>query len=166
MTNLPVRRLFLSVFLCAAPSLSAQSTPSAARSALADTLAREVVAHSPSISEMMQRLTTPGMPAQVDSQSPMAKRHAAAMKAMSEFFEKHLPRDTVQAVTRGYYAETFTESDLRALLAFYRTETGRKALRTAPEMMTRIQQRTSEIMMKHGEEMRAIMMKAMEGVAP
>lgn len=122
--------------------------------------------HSPSLSEAMQRMTPPGMPANVDPQSQMAKAQAAAVKAMSAFIEKHMPRDTVAALTRGFYAETFTEPELRALLAFYRTDTGRKTLRTAPEMMTRVQQRMTEIMRTHGEEMQAIIMKAMEGVAP
>jgi hypothetical protein len=54
------------------------------------------------------------------------------------------------------YVESFSEPELRDLLAFYRTPTGKKALALMPEMSRRGMQLGSDIASEHATELRAM----------
>lgn len=169
------RRLAAALLLAAplyAPALGAQATPavappSAAQVALADSISRVMLDNSPSVREMIQRtLGTSGQlpddaTIDADTKARMATVQARMQKIVGEFVEKHVAADTVRSITRVFYAERFSEPELRSLLAFYRSDLGRKTLRLAPEMVTRMQTHMATIMAAHQGELQAAMMKAM-----
>jgi hypothetical protein len=129
--------------------------PSATGRAIADSIAVVLSESAPSPADVIQRMTAP-------TAAAASERQAKLMKAMGEFMGKHFPKDSVRAVTRDFYADAFTEAELRALLVFYRSDVGRKAQRTAPDLMMRLQERYGAIMMRHQGELQAIMMQSMQ----
>jgi hypothetical protein len=74
---------------------------------------------------------------------------ASQKRFMAKFRKAYADRirigEIIEKISYPLYAKHFTENELRDLIAFYKTPTGRKTLAVMPELMTDSMRRTSEI---------------------
>ncbi len=56
---------------------------------------------------------------------------------MRDFMTRHMSWEVIKGEVMQMYAEVFTESELRALADFYRTDVGQKSVRLMPELMAK-----------------------------
>jgi len=56
---------------------------------------------------------------------------------MLQFFERHMSAESLQEEFIDLYVETFTESEMKEITAFYETPTGKKTLEMAPALMSK-----------------------------
>lgn len=54
---------------------------------------------------------------------------------MMQFFQKHMSYESLKPDMVQIYADTFTASELKELIAFYRTPTGKKTIEKMPQLM-------------------------------
>ena len=66
--------------------------------------------------------------------NPSMKPYRATMK---EFFETYMSGDSLRWDFIKLYTETFTEKEMKDIIAFYSTPVGRKTLTTAPDLMAK-----------------------------
>ena len=91
--------------------------------------------------------------AMVDAQITANPAIAPYRDVMLEWISKYFTWDAMVPDLSKIYKETFTESELRELIAFYQTPTGQKSLAKIPELMqkgaavgvTLAQQHTAEL---------------------
>jgi hypothetical protein len=82
--------------------------------------------------------------------------------AMRRFFAEHLRYEDLEPGFIRIYTDLFTEEELRALSAFYRTPVGQRMVELTPELAARTQELTSEVMEEAMPELMELMMEAME----
>lgn len=58
-------------------------------------------------------------------------------ETMRAFFKKYMSGDSLRDEFIAIYVETFSENELIEIADFYKTETGQKALKTAPELLAK-----------------------------
>ncbi|HRK08822.1 MAG TPA: DUF2059 domain-containing protein [Pseudobdellovibrionaceae bacterium] len=58
----------------------------------------------------------------------------ASRKELEKFFEETVGYAALEADLAGIYASAFTESELKELITFYKTPTGRKSTREMPKL--------------------------------
>ena len=83
-------------------------------------------------------------------QNPMLQQHRPALDA---FFRKHMSWEALKDDFLSLYMESFTETELREMIAFYQTPTGKKAIKMMPELvqkgaqigMRRVQQNKADL---------------------
>jgi len=56
---------------------------------------------------------------------------------MKKFFQKHMSYQSLKPDMVNIYAESFTASELREIIAFYSTPTGRKTIDQMPKLMSK-----------------------------
>lgn len=83
-------------------------------------------------------------------------------EAMREFFAEHFRYDDMHEGFVRVYTELFTEEELRAFTAFYRTPAGQRFVELTPEIARRTQEVTAQIMEEAMPDLMRIMMEAME----
>ena len=54
---------------------------------------------------------------------------------MMQFFQKHMSYESLKPDMVKIYADAFTASELKELVAFYRTSTGKKTIEKMPQLM-------------------------------
>jgi hypothetical protein len=82
---------------------------------------------------------------------------------MREFMGEHFTYEVLEPGFVRVYTELFTEEEIRALTAFYRTPAGQRFVELTPELTARTQEVTNEIMQEAMPElMQAIMEMAEE----
>jgi hypothetical protein len=85
-----------------------------------------------------------------------------AVERMTEIFTETMNSVDFRAQMVVNYADTFTEDELRAIAAFYRSDAGRRLVEATPELMRRtmtlgqdimqnVQSRMQESMTRHAE---------------
>lgn len=82
--------------------------------------------------------------------------------AMRAFFEEHFQYEDLEPGFIRMYTDLFTEEELRAMIAFYRTPAGQRMVELTPEIARRTQDVTAEIMDDAMPELMDLMMEAME----
>lgn len=75
---------------------------------------------------------------------------------MRAFFTRYMGWDGLLPRLAGLYAETFTETELREMTAFYSTPTGRRAAALTPGLMDDAAQLGREIVIEHQGELAAL----------
>ncbi len=75
---------------------------------------------------------------------------------MQRYADKYLDWATLQPELVAIHVSTFSEPELREMIAFYRTPTGQKAVRLLPEVTARIQQVAEQRVGAHAEELQAM----------
>ena len=118
--------------------------PTPAALAVADTLLREM-----DMERVMQASALVGIDA-ASQQNPMMAQYREVMRAWAA---KYLSWAELGAPLARLYAETFTEAELRAFVAFYRTPAGRQLARLTPELTQRSGKLGAEISAKHAPEL-------------
>jgi hypothetical protein len=133
-------RLLTCVLLCAALALPVRAQTPAAPSPEAMTAAKELAAvmGGDTVGQMSAALTAqiwPNIEAQLGP-----KVDAATLTELRGQFEKSLSDFTTEVMRDSpvVYARHFTVEELRAMLAFYKSPVGQKALGTMPTVMTEL----------------------------
>ena len=129
---------------------SQDSTRVAAASELVDVLELEQ-SHVPDMGGAMSGLT---------ASNPMAGELA---KLMTEFYQEFAPWDKVRPEVVRIYAGVYTESELREMIAFYRTPIGQKMIERTPELTKAMVQVTQKLLMPHMLELQQRMMSRFTG---
>lgn len=105
----------------------------------------------------MARLMNGGMEASLKAQiqaNPALARYETQMRA---FFAKYMSWDSLKDEFATMYMKSFTEAELKELVAFYKTSIGKKALRVMPLMMQQGAEVGTQRVQAHMAELMAIL---------
>lgn len=95
--------------------------------------------------------------------NPMAESLPPGVRQqMSAFFAEHFSYEELEPGFIRMYTDLFTEEELRAFTAFYRTPAGQRFVELTPEIAGRSQQISLEIMQEAMPALMEMMMEAME----
>lgn len=75
---------------------------------------------------------------------------------MQRYADKYLDWASLQPELVSIHVSTFSEPELRQMIAFYRTPTGQKAVRLLPQVTARVQQVAEQRVAAHAEELQAM----------
>ena len=81
---------------------------------------------------------------------------------MREFFTKHMTGQAMRDAFARMYMDTFTEKEIRDLIEFYSTETGKKAIKTLPELTQKGAIWGQETVMNNIEELQLMIQEEAE----
>lgn len=87
-------------------------------------------------------------------------------EALREFHDRYLSWQAVRSSLVQIYAETFTELEIRELIAFHRTPIGRKLVERTPALTRRTAELANRIMLEHQAELMEMLQKSMMGGRP
>jgi uncharacterized protein len=95
-------------------------------------------------------------------QNPMIAQFEPTMRA---FFDRYLSWQQVRPDMLRVYALTYTEDEMRQLMAFYQTPLGKRLLETMPEVAARSSELTQRRLMEHMPELQQQIMQQMQSGA-
>jgi len=95
-------------------------------------------------------------------QNPAIAPFEATMRA---FFDRYLSWPQVRPDMVRVYALTYTEDEMRQLMAFYATPLGKRLLETMPELAARSSELTQRRLMEHMPELQQQIMQQMQSGA-
>ena len=110
----------------------------------------------------MEMLFNEAIKASMDLQVQQNPQLGQYRSVMEEFFSKYFTYATIKEPLTTVYAESFTEKELKDLIAFYQTPTGQKAAKKQPELMQKGMQLGQQEVKNHLPELQAMMMKHMQ----
>jgi hypothetical protein len=99
--------------------------------------------------EVMEQSIADMLTLQLEAQ-PALKPYEAELAA---FLQKYMGWATLQDDMVTLYAEAFTDQELKDMIAFYRTETGQKAIRLVPDLMNQLSQVSTARVQEHLPEL-------------
>jgi hypothetical protein len=91
---------------------------------------------------------------------------ASVEKDIRNFYGKYIGWNAIKDDMAKLYAKYFTPKELEDLAAFYQTPTGQKALRLMPQIMAEGRRIGMQKVMAHRDELKAIIVKAMQAQKP
>jgi len=112
----------------------------------------------------LERSMLAGASTMVDLQIQQNPTLAPYKEVMLKWAEKYMSWDAVAPGLIDLYAETFTESELKELLAFYKTPTGQKTLTEMPRLMQKGAALGVEIGKKHAPELEQMIRERTEEI--
>ena len=124
--------LVAAALLAAAPVRQLAAQAAGAPNAAALQAAREVLEIT-NAKDVMRATMQASFDAQIEQMPAMAPFRPV----MEEWADKYLSWDVIAPRLAEVYAQTFTEQELRELIAFYRTPLGRKVAAETPELSRR-----------------------------
>jgi hypothetical protein len=141
----------------AVPLVAAAEEPSASHLQAAEELFGTM-----EMSALMDKSLDAVIKAQVAANPPLAK----AEDVLRQFMSKYLSWRAVKPQMLKIYTETFTESELREINAFYRTPTGKKAVTVMPDLLQKGMALGQKSVQDHIGELQEAVEKAMKGDEP
>ena len=81
---------------------------------------------------------------------------------MMDFFDKHVTWDKLGDDIKSVYADLFTEQEVRDLIAFYKTPTGKKMVEKMPALQARLAQVSQQAVLEHRAELQQKIRTAMQ----
>lgn len=81
---------------------------------------------------------------------------------MLEFFNKYINWETIGEDVKQVYKNSFTEAEIRDLIAFFKTDTGQKFTTQNPEINQKIAEISQNIVMQHQTELQNRIMQAVQ----
>ena len=97
------------------------------------------------------------MPGSIEAAMSAQASANPAMKpyedVMVSWARKYIPWEAMEPQITEVYAQTFTTDELRDMITFYRTPTGRKTLEKMPELMQKGMEIGQALAMEHQEEL-------------
>lgn len=99
-------------------------------------IAAQVINSDPSISDAQKKQLT-------DKMQENSQRSAERMKEL--FLEKINMGDVMNQVALTVYDKNFTDGELKDIIGFYKTKTGKKSLQVMPQVMQESMEMTSQI---------------------
>jgi uncharacterized protein len=145
----------------AAAALGAQEPAAAARPAIS-------AGHRAAAAELLvvtetERQLREGIASAFDLQVRANPLLGPFRDVMQRYADKYLDWATMQPELVDVYASTFSEPELRDMIAFYRTPTGRRVVRLLPEVTARAQQVAERRVAAHVDELnRMIQQRAVD----
>jgi hypothetical protein len=132
-----------------ASALPSSPPPSATSLALADTLL--IVLHS-------EANMAAGEKAQLDIMVRQQPSLANMRDVIAAWQAKYLTWAELGPAVAQVYARTFSEDDLRSLIAFYRTAIGQKLVAKTPDVLRQVTEIGAERAAKHQAELRSMLL--------
>ena len=108
----------------------------------------------------MERSMQESMKGMIEMQIQQAPEMARARPQLQQFFDKYLSWASLKEDFVKLYQETFSEPELRQLIAFYKTPTGQKAVLQMPALMQRGAQLGANRVREHTAELLELMQSA------
>jgi uncharacterized protein len=117
-----------------------------------------ISSHQQAVTELFQLMDLEktmlgGATAMIDAQIKANPGVAPFRGVLLEWSGKYLTWDAMAPQLIKVYMEAFTEAELREMIAFYRTPTGKKALTKIPELFQKGAQIGAEIAKAHQAEL-------------
>lgn len=81
---------------------------------------------------------------------------------MSEFVDKYLTWQAMKPDLIQLYAESFSEQELRELIAFYKTPTGQKTIALLPDLTRKGAEIGARLMERHGQELQQMIQQRVQ----
>jgi len=144
-----IRSLFFGLALLVFASAVRAEPPESHRAAAAELLALV------EIEKTMSNMATLMTDSMVQSNPLMAPYKSV----IAEWAARTMSWENFRERFVSIYVETFSESELRELIAFYRTPTGKKSIQVQPALMERGAAFGIEVASEHQEELRAMIQK-------
>ncbi|HET6372528.1 MAG TPA: DUF2059 domain-containing protein [Candidatus Polarisedimenticolia bacterium] len=121
-------------------------------------------AHEQAVKEMFQlmgleRAMIGGATAMIDAQIQGNPAIAPYRDVMLEWAGKYLTWEAMSPGLVKLYMETFSEAEVREMIVFYRTPTGRKALMKLPELMQKGAMIGAEVGKAHQQELEGMVLE-------
>ena len=92
---------------------------------------------------------------------------ATAMReAVTAFYAKYLPRDTVVSITAHAYLKAFDERELREILAWISTPLGKRFIAGQPQIARDAQSQLAALLAPHQDELRQVIQGALVNRPP
>jgi len=101
----------------------------------------------------LERTMMGGATAMVDAMQQQDAALVSYRDTILKWAQKYLTWEALGPKFVAIYAETFTEAELRELIAFYLTPTGKKVLATTPDLMKRGAMIGAEVAQTHTPEL-------------
>jgi len=141
-----MKKVLLCSFACAALAIStlARDAPSGSHMQAASELIRVMD---------LERSAMGGATAMVDAMLQQNATLAPFRDTLLEWAKKYLTWDEMGPKIVAIYADTFSEAELREIIAFYKTKTGKKVLETMPDLMRRGARVGAEVAQAHSSEL-------------
>ncbi len=95
----------------------------------------------------------------IESQFQQIPEMAQLEDVFRNFFAKHFSWERLRNHYIQIYVEAFTEQELREIIAFYQTETGKKLLRLGPELTSKSMILGQEIVIEHMPELEQMILE-------
>ena len=117
----------------------------------------------------LERSAMGGATAMVDAMLLQNATLVPFRDTLLEWAGKYLTWDEMGPKIVAIYADTFSEAELREIIAFYKTRTGKKVLETMPDLMRRGAMVGAEVAQAHSSELEQMLeerAKALEGSKP
>ena len=144
--------LAAALLLCAAVPAAAQEEPSPGEVAAIREMLEVSRTHENFIRGMELGMEAGGM----------MKLDERTRKVVRDFMGEHFSYEAIEPDFIRAYADQFTEDEIRAITAFYRTPAGARFVERTPELTTAIQQATMGRMMGLMPELMQRLMEAAE----
>ena len=103
-----------------------------------------------------------GASAMIDAQVAANPAIEPYRDVMLTWIRKYVTYEALEPKLIDIYAESFTEPELRELIAFYKTPVGHKALEKMPELMQKGALMGSELAQQHTDELRTMLQARQE----
>lgn len=146
--------LLAALALAARPAAAQQSAPGPAASHVQ--AAEQLLAASDAENAMRD-----GMRRMMDIQAQQNPALASMRDVLEEFFARYMGWERMKPEMVRVYTSTFSESEIRELTAFYRTDIGRKLAERMPEIMARSTEMSQRIVQEHMPELTQMIMERM-----
>lgn len=134
--------------LCLAGALALHPRIGHAQSRGSESLAQELVE-----TLGMDSVYTQSVMSGFDQQVRLKPALAAYRPTMEQFIAKYMSWSAMAPKFAKLYADAFTEAELRDLIAFYRTPTGKKSSRKTPELIAAGGALGQEVLQAHSAEL-------------
>ncbi len=136
--------LAAAAFVCIAPSVRAQASETPESLKAAKELMQ--VMH---VEKTLHDAIAASFDVQVQNNPAMAPMRPA----MQQFLDKYVTWDAIGPQLTSVYAQTFTEAELKDLIAFYQTPTGQKVAATAATLAGKSQAIALQVVQAHQQEL-------------
>jgi hypothetical protein len=147
--------LLAALALAARPAAAQQASPAPGASHVQ---AAEQLLVASNAENAMRR----GMQRMIDVQAEQNPVLASMRDILEDFYARHMGWEQMKPEMVRVYTSTFSESEIRELTAFYRTEIGRKMAERMPEIMARSTEMSQRILQEHMPELTQKIMARMQ----
>lgn len=109
-----------------------------------------------------EQMLTESINVMLDAQLQQTPELAQFEDVMRAFLEKYMGWQCLKEHMVRLYAEAFTEQELREIVAFYRSETGRKAIELTPVLMSEGMALGQQAVQDHLSELEQMILERMQ----
>lgn len=153
------RHLFLGVAILAVAVAVAVAAPGAFADTKSHRQAAEDVLKAMNIDKQFSMVIDQSLDAQIKA-NPQLGPYRATLK---QFFDKYMSWDSLKDELVTSYANTFTEKELKEIIAFYKTPAGKKLVEKTPELTSQGMQRGMRRLQEHQVELQQMLQQAIQG---